>query len=310
VKLEWLDDILAVAETGSFTEAAERRRVTQSAFSRRIRQIEDHIGVQLFDRGRKPVQLRPTTAEHRDQIARLARTLHQLTDDLRRGERTTGHRLVLASQHALTASWAPRFTAAVRARNREIFLTLRSANRDECLSMLLTRQADIAVVYRELGETHPLAAQYIETVVVNRDRLVPVFSVSHELQLMDSFSKGYLPIIAYPHEVFMGKAFDRMVLGRIQEGPQFFPVAETALTLAAVEMAAAGIGVAWAPASLVRDRIRRGELADLSDILPGVEFEVVALRLTDPVSETEREVWAHLGAGEPLDAAAERSGMA
>lgn len=39
--LEWLEDILGVAETGSFSEAAERRHLTQSAFSRRIRNIED-----------------------------------------------------------------------------------------------------------------------------------------------------------------------------------------------------------------------------------------------------------------------------
>ncbi len=41
IRLEWLEDILAVAETGSFSEAAERRHLTQSAFSRRIRNIED-----------------------------------------------------------------------------------------------------------------------------------------------------------------------------------------------------------------------------------------------------------------------------
>lgn len=40
MRLEWPDDILAVAETGSFSEAAERRHLTQSAFSRRIGSIE------------------------------------------------------------------------------------------------------------------------------------------------------------------------------------------------------------------------------------------------------------------------------
>jgi DNA-binding transcriptional LysR family regulator len=40
MRLEWLDDILAVAQTGSFSEAAQKRHLTQSAFSRRIRTIE------------------------------------------------------------------------------------------------------------------------------------------------------------------------------------------------------------------------------------------------------------------------------
>ena len=43
MRLEWLEDILAIAQTGSFSGAAERRNLTQSAFSRRIRQIEDYL---------------------------------------------------------------------------------------------------------------------------------------------------------------------------------------------------------------------------------------------------------------------------
>ncbi|PIV80600.1 LysR family transcriptional regulator [bacterium CG17_big_fil_post_rev_8_21_14_2_50_64_8] len=49
-----------VAETGSFTAAAERLCVTQSAVSRRIRQLEDQYGVRLLERGVDSVS--PTTA--------------------------------------------------------------------------------------------------------------------------------------------------------------------------------------------------------------------------------------------------------
>ena len=51
---------MAVVEAGSFTAAAERLCVTQSAVSRRIRQLEDHYGVSLLDRGAESVQ--PTSA--------------------------------------------------------------------------------------------------------------------------------------------------------------------------------------------------------------------------------------------------------
>ena len=52
--------LVAVVETGSFTAAAERLCVTQSAVSRRIRQLEDHYGASLLDRGQESVQ--PTSA--------------------------------------------------------------------------------------------------------------------------------------------------------------------------------------------------------------------------------------------------------
>ncbi|WP_051661405.1 LysR family transcriptional regulator [Bosea sp. 117] len=296
MRLEWLEDILAVAETGSFSEAAERRHLTQSAFSRRVQHIEDYVGVALFDRSRKPVQLRPTTAEQRDQIARLARTLRQLTDDLRRGDRTAGNRLVLASQHALTASWAPRFIDTIQAENKEIFLKLRSANLDECFALLLSRQADIAVVYRVVGEEHPIAATYIETLDIGRDQLVPVFARAQAGRLNERFAHGELPFIAYPPDVFLGEVLDHFVLPEIRGATRMIPMVETALTLAALELAAGGIGVAWVPTSLARTRIEAGDLADLSVSLPRCDLNVTAVRLAGQATDAETVVWEKLRA--------------
>ena len=39
--LEWLEDFLALAETGNFSRAAEARAIAQPAFSRHIRALED-----------------------------------------------------------------------------------------------------------------------------------------------------------------------------------------------------------------------------------------------------------------------------
>lgn len=50
----------AVARTGSIQAAAAQLNVTQPAISQAVKQLEDHIGVALLDRGRRPV--RPTEA--------------------------------------------------------------------------------------------------------------------------------------------------------------------------------------------------------------------------------------------------------
>ena len=47
---KWFQDFLAVVEEGGFTRAAERRAVSQPAFSRRIKALEDWVGASLFDR--------------------------------------------------------------------------------------------------------------------------------------------------------------------------------------------------------------------------------------------------------------------
>ncbi|KPX08263.1 Transcriptional regulator, LysR family, partial [Pseudomonas syringae pv. coryli] len=54
---KWLEDFSALAATRSFSQAAERRFVTQPAFSRRIRSLESALGLTLVNRSRTPIEL-------------------------------------------------------------------------------------------------------------------------------------------------------------------------------------------------------------------------------------------------------------
>ena len=58
MELKWLEDLLVLLEEKSVTRAAARRHVTQPAFSRRIRQLEQWLGVEIVDRSTKPVSFR------------------------------------------------------------------------------------------------------------------------------------------------------------------------------------------------------------------------------------------------------------
>jgi LysR family transcriptional regulator, hypochlorite-specific transcription factor HypT len=294
MRLEWLEDIVAVAETGSFSEAAERRRLTQSAFSRRIAGIEAYLGVELFDRTRKPVQLRPTTEAQRERIVELVSGLRQLADDLRRGDRRSSNRIVIASQHALTTSLTPSILKGIQTRGENTYVRLRSANLDECFALLLSRQADIALVYRVPGEDQPVSAAYIETLKISADRLIPVYSRAALPDLNDRFTGGEIPYIAYPREVFLGQTMERFILPRFRSLTRPVAAAETALTLAALEMAAVGVAVAWIPASLAQARLRSGELVDLTETLPDCALEVTAARLLGTSGDAEDRVWEQL----------------
>src|SRR5262245_28028124 len=52
-----LDMFRAVAEEGSFTRAAERLHVSQSAISRQVKLLEDELGGMLLHRGARRVAL-------------------------------------------------------------------------------------------------------------------------------------------------------------------------------------------------------------------------------------------------------------
>ena len=294
MRLEWLEDIIAVAETGSFSEAAERRYLTQSAFSRRIRQIEDHLGVELFDRGCKPVRLRPTTENQREQIEHVIGLLRQLIIDLKKGAQSSANRITIVSQHALTATLTPSIIETAQAHDPDSFIKVRSANLDECLALLLSRQADITLLYRLPGTDHPVRQDFVETVTIDIDRLVPVMAARQSGRLNKQLDLMELPYIAYPAEVFLGGVVDGRILPKLKKEFRLLPKAETALTLAALEMAMAGLAVAWIPLSVAHKRIEDGTLTDLSNRLPACELEITALRLAGITGTQEQRVWSQI----------------
>jgi len=52
-----LESFVTVAESGSIVGAAARLHLTQSAITRRIQNLEEALGVELFDRQSRPIQL-------------------------------------------------------------------------------------------------------------------------------------------------------------------------------------------------------------------------------------------------------------
>ncbi|WP_119165144.1 LysR family transcriptional regulator [Algihabitans albus] len=295
MRLEWIEDLLAVMETGSLSRAAEKRFSTQPAFSRRIRSIEEHIGVELLDRTRKPVQIKTSLLDQRQRMQELAAGLRQLTLDLKRQDRTAQNRVVIASQHAITTAMAPHLINRLSDR-QDLSIRLRSANRKECLILLMTRQADIILIYESEGDRLAADEDFLERCAVGRERLVPVYATNRLTQLNEAYALGELPVIAYPPDVFLGSLLEAKVFPRLPARSFIQRKAETALTPAALQLAVAGVGIAWVPRSLALGEIGRGSLTELAGSLPSSELFMTALRLTTPKSAAEERMWATVAA--------------
>lgn len=294
MRREWLEDILAISQTGSFSAAAEKRNLTQSAFSRRIKQIEHYIGVELFDRSHKPVVLRATTLAQSEEIGRLAASLRRLEADLRRGDRIAKNKIVIASQHALTTSLAPSIIQSIRLRSEMTYVRLRSENLDECFGLLLSRHADVVFFYDLPESPNETGDTFLETVIVGEDRLIPVLAKSAGLGLVGEGDMAEIPIVTYPSDVFFGKVMANEILPLLPPSPMPVPMVETALTLAALEMATLGVAAAWVPEALAQDRISGGRLVDLSNVLPSCDLLVKAARLPGADGPEELSFWSQL----------------
>jgi DNA-binding transcriptional LysR family regulator len=74
ISLRQLRFFTALADTGNFSRAAERMIVSQPALSAGIRQIEEHLGVRLFDRSTHHVSLTEAGAAFLPHALRLLKT--------------------------------------------------------------------------------------------------------------------------------------------------------------------------------------------------------------------------------------------
>ena len=85
MELKWLEDFVSLAETGSFSQSADQRFITQSAFSRRIRALEEWLGVRLIDRSTYPTQLTAAGHEFREIAAKTGETFGNIRNHYYRG---------------------------------------------------------------------------------------------------------------------------------------------------------------------------------------------------------------------------------
>ena len=173
MELKWLQDVLALSECESLTAAAERRRVTQPAFSRRLRAFESWLGVEVVDRSRKVSRITPAVAAHIESVEALVRGFYRLRNDVRAAERSR-NQLVFVAQHTLTMTYLPSLISRLQSIMELTTIRLRAANMDDCYTLLLRHEADILIGYRTRGVDLPLPAAELDCLWLSGDELVPM----------------------------------------------------------------------------------------------------------------------------------------
>ncbi|MEV7414820.1 transcriptional regulator CynR [Streptomyces sp. NPDC089919] len=162
LELRHLRYLLAVAEHGNFTRAAEELHISQPTLSQQVRQLERTLGVQLLDRSGRTVRLTDAGAVYTEHARRALRDLaaaeravHDV-QDLSRG------RLRLGVTPTFTAYLVGPLTAELRSRHPGIALTLTETTQDRIETALLADELDLGIAFA--GEHLPgIAATALRT---------------------------------------------------------------------------------------------------------------------------------------------------
>ncbi|MBT2322314.1 LysR family transcriptional regulator [Variovorax paradoxus] len=155
----------AVAETGSFTAAAARLHLTQSALSVLVRELEREMGVQLFDRHTRRVLLSEAGREFQPSVQRLLADLAGAVAGVTELREKKKGVLRLAAPQLMACTLMPRVIAAYSARYPDIDVRLADTLPEHLLAGVLSGEAELAV-----GQDVAVDPAAIERRTLFRDR--------------------------------------------------------------------------------------------------------------------------------------------
>jgi len=270
MELKWLEDLLVLLEERSISRAAQRRHVTQPAYSRRIRQLEQWLGVELVDRSTKPIKLRNTAlaleAEVKDMVNRFYA--------MRNRAHESGERITFAAQHTLAISRFPALIREVKKQLPESSYRVVPANYEEC-EALFYNEADLLLCYQTPQRHFEFSHQLVRRLKLGKDRLIPVASVQLAGQLGEIVPGMTLPLLMYQQGGFLADALANVCLPGVIRDYRVESICESAFSASLKEMALAGMGVAWLPGDIIRSELAAGSLVSLGELLGEVELEIL-----------------------------------
>ena len=135
MELRQLRYLVAIAEHGSFSKAAEKVFVAQSALSQQIALLEAEVGTPLFDRSRKGAQLSEAGQRFLPHAVSILRQVQEAARSARQDGSAPEGKVVFGLPHSVSNALALPLLRAVRARWPGVQLEL-----TEELTGHLTRQ--------------------------------------------------------------------------------------------------------------------------------------------------------------------------
>lgn len=188
-----LEAFLAVAQTGSFNEAARRVCLSQPALSMSIRRLEETIGARLFDRTTRAVDLTPEGREFESVARGLVEDWTTAFSGMRDIIAKRRGRVGLATLPSIAAGVLPFAMARFSAAHPGIDLVVRDVLADEVLNLLKGGKADLGFSV-DPGEVDGLSFEPLLT-----DRFVALLREDHPLAArhhLDWHDLAGLPFIA------------------------------------------------------------------------------------------------------------------
>lgn len=137
--------VLAVAEHKNFTKAAEHSFVTQPTLSMQIQKLEDELGVQIFNRNKKPIQLTDVGIKIVDQAKNIVNESDRITDIIDQEKGFIGGEYKIGIIPTIMPTLLPIFIKTFIQKYPKVNLKIKELTTKEIINQLNDGQLDAAI---------------------------------------------------------------------------------------------------------------------------------------------------------------------
>jgi len=272
-----LEAVLALAEYGSFVAAAARLRLSQPALTRSIQRLESALGVRLFERSTRRVQI---TAAGREFAAVAERMLNDLGITVQSVREVAEERrglVVMSSVMSVAGGLLSAIIACYRADRPGVEIHVREGVHAAVLEDVRSGVADFGIGY--VDELPDFAVG----TALSRETFCVVMPARHRLAVRRSLSLSELrdePMVGLPTDARTRRTIDAAAAISGVPLRQAVVVSQFATLMALV---GAGVGIAIVPKGATRGPLARG-LRSVPLVEPRLSrrLGLIALREREP----------------------------
>ena len=246
IELRHLHYFIAVAEELHFSRAAERLHISQPPLSQQIRSLEDELGVKLFERTKRQVQLTEAGKVFLERSYLVLAQLEQAIEVTQRIGRGEVGRLAIGFVGSATYTVLPDILSVFREQFPAVELRLHELTTVQQIQAMHHKQIDIGIVRSAIIEPG------LSTECVLQESLVLALPETHPLSAQTKVSLSALAdesFILFPAK--LGPIFHEQIIHTCQQAGFRPKVAQEAVQMQTiVGLVAAGMGIAFVPASM------------------------------------------------------------
>jgi DNA-binding transcriptional LysR family regulator len=253
-----------------FGRAAAALHISQPPLSRAIRALEQRLGVVLFARSRRRVELTPEGTRLLGEARRMLGQLERTVQEVRGMARGEEGRLRIGFVSLADYGVLPGLLKAFKSARPGIALALREMLSPEQAAALAAGELDFGLLLPPVSDAEPL-----EHLVVQRERFVVALPSSHRL----AAGKGKLAVSALAGEPFVMVPRDiapglyDIVTGLAAGAGISFNVAQEAIQMqTVVSLVSSGLGVAIVPGCIANLGRRGVVYREINDRHPRLDL--------------------------------------